>query len=296
MSIASPRIVTLLPAASEMVCALGLREFLTGVSHECDYPDSLRILPKVTKSLMPEGLSSEQVDQVVASWSKDQRALYALDSDLLVELAPDVIVTQSLCQVCAVSDRDVEGVIDRLSKNAKVVRLSPVAIEDIFLGLRQIAEAVGDVSLADPVVAELRRRVAMVQMDASKDACSPRVVHLEWVSPLYSSGHWSPEIISLAGGNECIGQPGKPSQRIDWQDILSADPDVLLVSCCGYDLARNAKEMELLKEFPGYWDLKCVQSGRIYPVDGNSYFSRPGPRLIDTLELVRNIIGRFAER
>jgi len=287
------RIVSLLPSATEIVCELGLREQLVGVTHECDYPPSVRTLPKVTQTLVPHDASSSQIDALVRERMRSNPALYALDLTTLQRLRPDLIVTQTLCGVCAVAEAEVSAAICSLPGHPKVVTLEPKRLAEVFDCLRVVGDAAGVSSRASESIAELQARVAAVveRTRAVKDW--PRVILLEWIDPPFSCGHWSPELVRLAGGIELVGQEGQPSRTIAWDDVILADPEVLVIACCGFDVERTRQDLPILAAYPGFDGLSCVRSGRVYLADGSAYFSRPGPRLVDSLEILAHLLHPY---
>ncbi|MCS6977190.1 MAG: cobalamin-binding protein [Gemmatales bacterium] len=284
------RIVSLLPSATEIICELGLGGQLVGVTHECDYPPFVLSLPKVTRTLIPADASSRQIDAMVRERLRTQRALYTLDLPVLEQLRPDLIVTQALCDVCAVAEEEVKQAACTLPGQPRVVNLEPMRLEEVFASLRQVAEAAGVADRANIVANALRRRVQAVAERSARLDRRRRVVLLEWIDPPFCCGHWTPELIRLAGGIELIGQEGQPSRTISWEAVRRADPDVLVLACCGYSVERTLADLPILRSFPGYGDLKCVQSGQVYVVDGSAYFSRPGPRLVDSLEILAHLL------
>lgn len=284
------RIVSLLPSATEIVCALGLGDQLVGVTHECDYPPAVRNLPKVTHTLIPSDAASRDIDAMVRAQLNAERTLYKLDPAALERLQPDLIVTQTLCDVCAVAESDVTAAVCRLPGRPKVINLEPTRLEDVFESMRTVGAAAGFAPRAKEVVSELKSRVAMVATRASSFAKRPRVVLLEWIDPPFSSGHWSPELVELAGGREMIGRTGERSRGVDWEEIVRADPEVLVVACCGFDAGRTMQDLPILRGNAGYERLSCVRAGRVHVVDGNAYFSRPGPRLVESLEILAELI------
>lgn len=284
------RIVSLLPSATEIVCALGLEESLVGVTHECDFPPSVRKLPKVTRTLIPQDASSHAIDQRVRERLRNDNALYTLDLPALHALQPDLIVTQALCDVCAVAEAEVTAAACSLPGNPRVINLEPTCLTEVFESLRLVGQAAGVPERAERVIADLQTRVQAVIQRTQLIAHRPRIVLLEWIDPPFSSGHWSPELVQMAGGVEAIGRAGERSQTIDWETIRACDPEVLLIACCGFDVARTTQDLPILQGFSGYHELTCVRNGRVFVTDGNAYFSRPGPRLVDSLEIVAHVL------
>lgn len=284
------RIVSLLPSATEIVCELGLGDKLVGVTHECDYPPFVLGLPKVTKTLIPHHATSREIDSLVRERLRTQRALYTLDFPVLERLQPDLIVTQALCDVCAVAEAEVREAACSLPGRPRVVNLEPTRLEEVFGSLHQVAEAAGVPERAEAAVARLRRRVEIVAERSRGIQHRPRVVLLEWIDPPFCSGHWSPELIRLAGGIEVIGREGEPSRTTPWQAIRFADPDVLVIACCGFSVERTLHDVPILKAYPGFDQMTCVAKERVYVVDGSAYFSRPGPRLVDSLEILAHAL------
>jgi iron complex transport system substrate-binding protein len=282
------RIVSLLPSATEIVCELGLAEHLVGVSHECDYPSYVHGLPKVTKSLIPANATSDEIDKLVRERLKTERALYRLDRLALERLQPDLIITQTLCEVCAVAESEVAAAIGSLPNRPRVVNLEPTCLEDVFASIEDVGDAAGIPLRARTVIEQLRTRVDAVVERSSSLAYRPRVVLLEWIDPPFCAGHWSPELIEMAGGREMIGNAGERSRTLAWQEIVDADPEFMLIACCGFDVERALADLPTLKSYPGFESLACVRSRSVYVVDGNAYFSRPGPRLVDSLEILAN--------
>ncbi len=284
------RIVSLLPSATEIVCEIGLGNQLVGVTHECEYPHFARNLPKVTKTLIPLDASSHEIDRLVRERLTTQRALYSLDEKILEKLQPDLIVTQALCDVCAVAEYEVNAAVCRLPGHPRVINLEPHCLDEVFACMSLVGDAAHISNQADLAVARLRNRVKAVK-DRSRIIANPsRVIVLEWVDPPFSAGHWTPELVRYAGGIEVIGQESQPSRTIRWDEVVSADPDVLVIACCGFDVARTRKDLPILTAYPGFDSLRCVRSHRVYLADGNAYFSRPGPRLVDSLEVLANAL------
>lgn len=284
------RIVSLLPSATEIVCELGLGDALVGVTHECDHPRFVADLPKVTRTLIPHDASSRDIDALVRERLKTQRALYTLDLPTLERLAPDLIVTQALCDVCAVAEAEVTAAACSLPGRPRVVNLEPMRLEQVFECMTLVGEAAGVPDRAATAVQRHRDRVGAVAERTESIAARPRVVLLEWLDPPFCSGHWSPELVRLAGGVEAVGIEGQASRTVKWDEIRRADPEVLMIACCGFTLERTRLDLPILAGYPGFFDLSCVRSGRVYVTDGNAYFSRPGPRLVDSLEILAHAL------
>lgn len=284
------RIVSLLPAATEMVCAVGLQDQLVGVTHECDYPAFVRDLPKVTRTLIPAEASSGDIDRLVRERLETQRALYTLDFAMLQELQPDLIVTQALCDVCAVAEDEVRAVACTLPGAPRVINLAPQSLADVFVAVRQLAAAAGAEHQGQTVVRELAARVDAVVTRTAGLRERPRVALLEWLDPPFSCGHWSPELVRWAGGIEGLGQEGQPSRTLGWEEVLAWQPEVVFIACCGWSVVRTLGDLPLLNAVPGWESLPAVRTGRVYVSDGSQYFSRPGPRLVDSLELLAHTL------
>ena len=285
------RIVSLLPSATEIVCALGLGPDLVGVTHECDHPPFVRDLPKVTRTLIPTTASSVEIDTLVRERLANERALYTLDLPALQSLEPDLIVTQALCDVCAVAEDEVRAAACMLPGQPRVVNLEPETLAEVFDAIRQVAEAAGVPHRADAVIDGLRARVAAVVNRAeARGPARPRVALLEWLDPPFSCGHWNPELVRLAGGVEGLGREGQRSRTLRWDDVIAWQPELIVIACCGFDVARTMDDVDGLTEVPGWIDLPAVRDGRVAVADGSQYFSRPGPRLVDSLEILAHAI------
>lgn len=280
------RIVSLLPSATEIVCSLGLEHQLVGVTHECDYPPSVRRLPKVTHTLIPIDTNSAEIDRLVAERMSEGQALYTLDLVALEALRPDLIVTQSLCGVCAVAEDEVQAAACTLPGRPRVVNLEPTSLDEVLASVSTVAAAAGVGQRAAGMVRDLQRRVDAVTARSAAVKDRPRTVLLEWIDPPFSCGHWSPELVRLAGGVEGLGREGEPSRRATWQEILDWNPEVLVIACCGFDVERTLADLPILAAQSGWSELSCVRDDRVYVVDGSAYFSRPGPRLVDSLEIL----------
>jgi len=287
----APRIVSLLPSATEILCALGLADLLVAVTHECDYPSVALGKPQITRSRLTPDMSSGEIDAAVRSQlASDAHSLYTIDRDLLADLRPDLVVTQQLCTVCAVDMEDVLDAIRDLPHIPEVINLEPMSLSDVLGDIEMLGEATSHSPASRILVNSLEARIEQVREAAAQAVDEPRVAFLEWVDPLFCGGHWNPELVRLAGGHDPLGQEGEPSQRIEWEQVAAFDPEVMVISCCGFSAERARQDLPLLEALPGYGDLPCVRSGRIHVVDGSAYFSRPGPRLVDSLELLADFL------
>ncbi len=284
------RIVSLLPSATEIICGLGLRDSLVGVTHECDYPPSVTNLPKVTQTLIPTAATSRNIDGLVRERLKTEKALYSLDMPVLQSLRPDLIVTQALCDVCAVAESEVRSAACSLPGNPHVINLEPTCLHDVFQCIHQVGEATECVQNSNDYVVQLQRRVGAVAKRTAFIKDRPSVMLLEWIDPPFCAGHWSPELVEIAGGREAIGIPGERSVSTSWERIIEVDPEVLMIACCGFDVQRTMQDIPLLQAYPNWKSLTCVNLNRVYIVDGSAYFSRPGPRLVDSLEILANAL------
>jgi iron complex transport system substrate-binding protein len=284
------RIVSLLPSATEIVCSLGLGDQLVAVTHECDYPAFVRGLPKATRTLIPKDAASGEIDRLVREKLSGQRALYTLDLETLEALRPDLIVTQALCDVCAVAAEEVEDASCRLPGRPPVVNLEPETLDEVYGAIRLVAEAAGIAARGEQTVRGLQARVAAVAERSASVTRRPRVVLLEWLDPPFSCGHWSPQLVRLAGGEELLGREGQKSRTLTWDEVTAAEPDVVFVACCGFDLERTLVDTDALRNAPDWRALPAVRTGRVYVADGSQYFSRPGPRLVDSLEILAHAL------
>jgi iron complex transport system substrate-binding protein len=285
------RIVSLLPSATDIICALGLGDRLVGVTHECDWPAFVLGLPKVTRSLIPHDATSRQIDELVRERLRTQRALYSLDLPVLEALRPDLIVTQALCDVCAVAEEEVRAVACTLPGHPRVINLEPTTLAQVLDSVAQVAAATGTEHRAEVVIRGLRARVDAVAARTKALPNRPRVALLEWIDPPFSCGHWNPELVWLAGGVEGLGREGHPSRTLRWDELVAWQPEVLFIACCGFTVERTLQDLEILRGYPGWADLPRVAARRVYVVNGSDYFSRPGPRLVDSLEILAHALG-----
>lgn len=286
------RIVSLLPSTTEIAFALGLGDQVVAVTHECDFPAAARARPVITASALEHSdASSEAIDAAVRSQLRDGLSIYTLDSVLLEQLQPDLILTQALCDVCAVSFSSVEQAVAATSVAPRILSLEPTTLDAIFGTILAVGNATGRRERALELVAELRARVERVQARVAQASYRPRVACLEWFDPPFGPGHWLPELVELAGGRAGLGQAGEPSRRIAWGEVIAFAPEVIVLTPCGFDLERTAREAAaILPHRPGWTALPAVRNGRVYAVDANSYMSRPGPRIVDSLELLARLI------
>ncbi len=286
-----PQIVSFLPSATEMACALGLADQLVGITHECDYPPEISGKPVVVRNALPiETMSQPQVDAAVAQRIRDGLSLYEVDEKLLQQLAPDLILTQNLCQVCAPSGNEVSQAVNLLPRKPEILWLTPTSLEEIFANVRELGEATGRAQEAEELIATGRVRLEKIAALTRDLSHRPRVFCMEWLDPVYCSGHWVPEMAKLAGGVDTLARVGEDSVRIPWEDVLAWAPEVLVITPCGFSLDKVIEQAQELPNFPGWSDLPAVREGRVYAVDANSYFARPGPRVVDGTELLAHLI------
>src|SRR4051812_18811061 len=295
-----PRIVSFLPSATEMVCALGMEDQLVGITHECDYPESVKSKPVVVRNVLPiETMTQSEIDRAVAERLREGLSLYQIDEDQLAALAPDVILTQNLCQVCAPSGNEVSQVLKALTHQPEIVWLTPQSINEIFQNVLDLGIAIGQIGAAEKLVASCRARLDQLRAKTSAVAHRPRVFCMEWLDPIYACGHWVPEQVSIAGGRDEIGSSGGESVRVNWQTLADWAPEVLVMMPCGFNLAQTMKQIwqhlgpysSLAAEHrAAFFALPAVRNDRVYAVDANSYFARPGPRVVEGAELLAHLI------
>jgi len=285
------RIVSFLPSATEMVCALGLGDQLFGVTHECDYPAEAQGKPVVVRSVLPiETMSQSEIDKAVTERMRAGLSLYKIDEELLEQLAPDLILTQDLCQVCAPSGNEASQALNLLSKKPRILFMTPRSLSEIDRNMLDLGEATGCLKEAEALVGKGRDRLQRISEATRSLAHRPRVFCMEWIDPVYCSGHWVPEMVKIAGGVDELGHEGGDSVRIPWDDVLKWFPEVLIVTPCGLDLDKVVSKAAQLFDYPGWGDLPAVRDGRVYAVDANSYFARPGPRVVEGTELLAHLI------
>ncbi len=284
------RIVSLLPSATEIVCALGMAEQLVGRSHECDYPEVVKTLPVCTAPRFDPHGSSAEINARVREVLREALSVYRVDEALLQALQPDVIITQSLCEVCAVSLADVRQAVCAWSAATQIVSLEPNRLGDVFMDIQRVAEALGVPERGAEVVAALRAHMAAIAERARPLPDKPTVACIEWIDPLMAAGNWIPELVEMAGGINLFGEAGAHSPWLTWDALRAADPQVIILMPCGFDIARTAEDLPILQALEGWQSLRAVQTGRVYLTDGNQYFNRPGPRLAESLEILAEIL------
>jgi len=295
----SKRIASLLSSATEIIAALDLGDALVGRSHECDFPAWVRELPCVTASRVHTSNPSAQIDAEIKRTLASGESVYRIDADLLRTLKPDLIVTQRQCEVCAVSPRDVQTALaDWPGLKPQIVELNPNCLADLWADIRAVAAAARVRQVGETLIARLQGRIHAVTARASSADRHPRVACLEWLDPLMAAGNWMPELVALAGGVNLFGEAGRHSPWMMWEQLCESDPDVILLMPCGFDLDRTMQDLPLLTVRPGWSELAAVRSGRVFATDGNQYFNRPGPRLVDSVEILAEILhpGLFEPR
>ncbi len=278
------RIISLVPSATEMLFALGLGSDVIAVTHECDYPPAALELPKVTRDVLPTGLSPAEIDAAVKERTLAGDSIYELDTEALHELAPELIVTQALCSVCAVSLDDVRAVAQELDPSPEVISLDPHTLGEVLGDARTIAQATGARDAAVELIRAASARIDRVRV-AVRGARRPRVTALEWLDPPFAAGHWTPQLIEFAGGEDVVGFAGEPSEERSWTELAAVEPDVVIVMPCGFDAEIAHREAEMHRD-----QLASLGAGEVVAVDASAYFSRPGPRIVDGLELLAHIL------
>ncbi len=290
------RIVSLLPAATEMVCGIGLRTQLVGVSHECNWPPGLEGLPRMTRSRIDSSADSAAIDAQVKRLAASGEAMYEVADDLLAALRPDLIVTQAQCDVCAVSLASVQDVVAARPElsHTHVLALNPRSLSEVFADIERIGAAAGASEASRAYADALRARVEAVRETVRQEARTPRprVVVIEWVEPLMAAGNWTPELVEIAGGDYGLATAGRHSPYVAWEEIVAFTPEALVIAPCGFDLARSELEAERLTRLPGWRQLPAVVHKNAAVIDGDAYLNRPGPRLVESLELLHGLISR----
>jgi iron complex transport system substrate-binding protein len=286
------RICSFLPSATETIYALGLEDQLYGVTHECDYPTEARQKPKLTMSELTYSRDSKKIDDKVRKALQKGEPIYALNFDALSDASPDVIFTQELCEVCAVSFGEIHRAVSKLPKQAEVVSLDTFTLKDILDSILKIGTKCSRSSEANELVRILNSRIESVTLLVSKQRRPPkRVFFMEWIDPIMSGGHWMAELIMRAGGDDIFALPGKNSRRVDWDEIVEYAPEYMIIAPCGFGVERTEKEAAILKKLDGWNGIPAVQSKNVFAADGNAYFSRPGPRIVDGLEILSMMLN-----
>ena len=281
-------IVSLLPSATEIVCALGMGDKLVGVSHCCDRPPSVRHLPKMTRTHVPYRADSRTIDDHVRRHLAGHAALYDLDIEALAAVKPDVVVSQALCDVCAVATGEVDDAIRALPGRPALIDLTPNTLDDVFADIETVANGLNVGSAGAALVRSLRERRDRVvsRTNTIAEDERPKVAFLEWLIPPFNGGHWNPELVALAGGRDLLGSRADPSSTLNWKTVVEARPDVVFVACCGFTVERAMQDVDIVRTEASWNALPAVKQGRVYVADGNAYFASPGPRLIDGLEIL----------
>jgi iron complex transport system substrate-binding protein len=284
------RIASLLPSATEILWSLGLVDDIVGVSHECDFPAQVREKPAVIHSRLPHGASAAEIDRIVREFMARGESLYGVDADLLHELKPDLIVTQDLCHVCSASPEDLASALTKFEERPEVLCLNPQNLSEVWRDVMLVAQATSRVAEGEKVLRDIRQRLDALQKQIAAMAGRPRVAFLEWLDPFYVGGHWVPEMVALAGGEDVFGEIGRASFRVTMPQVVAAAPEIIVVSPCGYDARQAAEEYRKIS-WPAEWfEIPAVKNQRVYAFEANSYASRPGPRLATGVEALAKIL------
>ncbi len=285
------RIISLIASSTEIVCALGFEDSLVGRSHECDYPPGVQQLPACSEPKFNIHGTSREIDERVKRIVRESLSVYRVDAEKLKVLKPDVIITQDHCEVCAVSLKDVqEAVCDWVGDKVKIVALRPNALADVWQGIRQVADALGQPNQAEKLISCCQERMLDISQKAKNLHQHPSVACIEWIEPLMCAGNWVPELVDMAGGRDLLGKPGEHSPWMIWEQLRQANPEIIIVMPCGWDIERTRQEMPVLMKKSGWNQLKAVRQDKVYLTDGNQYFNRPGPRLVESLEILAEIM------
>ena len=280
------RICSLLPGATEVVAALGRTRYLVGISHECDYPSEIRTKPVLIRSTVDAGLPSPEIDRHVRTMLQAGQSLYEVDETLLTRVRPDLVIAQDLCHVCAITPAQLRHALRVLPSPPRLLSLNPSTLDDVLADIERIGAAIGRTQEASVLVEQLRSRLEAVLLQVAHAETRPRVACLEWLDPLFAAGHWVPEMVACAGGVDVLGTPGSPSAQITWEQVQAAQPDVLIIMPCGFSIARTRQELNRLTRRTGWKKLPAVKHGRVFLVEAAAYFNRPGPRVIDGVEIL----------
>ena len=295
------RLVSLLASATEMVAALGCLDQLVARSHECDYPPSILSLPVVSRVQIDTDASSASIDAQIKQLARGTPgprdaaikalSIYAIDVELLQELRPDVIFTQTQCEVCAVSERDVTRAVERLTGlQPRIISLAPYRLDDVWEDIVRVGEALGRRAQAERLVQDYQHRLKCLRELTMHQGAKPRVAVLEWLDPLMGAGNWTPELVAMAAGENVFGEMGQHAPWLTWEELQAADPDVLVLAPCGFTLERILQDVPLLQQHPSWQSLRAVKNGRVYTIDGNAYINRSGPRLVESAEILGCIL------
>jgi iron complex transport system substrate-binding protein len=284
------RIISLIASATEIVCALGFENSMVGRSHECDYPPSIKILPVCTSTKFNTEGASYEIDERVKAIVQEGLSVYRVSAELLEELKPSHIITQTQCEVCAVSLRDVEEAVCKItSSRPAIVSLEPNSLADIWSDIRRVGNALGDGRRAEELITHLQERMNEIAQRAQLLQERPKVACIEWIDPLMSTGNWMPELVRMAGGINLFGEAGKHSPWMTWEELVAADPEIIVIMPCGFDIERTIADMPALTVRSEWKNLKAVRTSRIFIADGNQYFNRPGPRLVESLQILAEL-------
>ncbi|MCA9407268.1 MAG: cobalamin-binding protein [Candidatus Omnitrophica bacterium] len=285
------RIISLIASATEIVCALGFEDQLVGRSHECDFPATVLKLPACSEPKINIHTTSAEIDRQVKEVVRDSLSVYRVDVEQLKCLNPDVIITQDHCEVCAVSLKDVEAAVcNWLDSRPQIVSLRPDALKDIWLGIEQVAAALGNCDKGKQLVQDLKDQMQAIVKQIPQNHTKPTVACIEWIDPLMAAGNWIPELVAMAGAIDVFGVAGKHSPWMTFAELQKKDPDYIITMPCGWDIERTREEMYLLTEQKGWSELKAVKSNRVFITDGNQFFNRPGPRVVESLQILTEIL------
>jgi iron complex transport system substrate-binding protein len=287
----APRIVSLIASSTEIVCALGFEDQLVGRSHECDFPESVKRLPVCTATKFQTDGRSYEIDQRVKAILQEGLSVYRVDAEKLKQLHPDIIITQTQCEVCAVSLKDVEAAVcEMIDSRPKIVSLQPNALADIRADIMRVAEALDASEQGRALISRLQQRMSAIAERTNALTKKPAVACVEWIDPLMAAGNWMPELVEMAGGINLFGEAGKHSPWMTWEQLLEKNPEVMVILPCGFDIERTRQDMPILMQKPGWSQLQAVRNHQVYLADGNQYFNRPGPRIAESLEILAEIL------
>ena len=293
------RILSLLPSATEILCRLGLRERLVGISHECDFPAEVHGLPILTRPKLDSRSTSSEIDQSVEVLLQQGSGIYELDEQLLISLKPDLVITQDQCDVCAIPAEEVMLACSHMGDDTpEILSLSPERVGDILDDIPRVAEAAGGDHAGKELHLQLKERLDSLKLRVQRVRSRPRVICIEWIEPLMVAGNWVPELVEIGGGGYALIDAGEQSRRSNWQEIREYDPQVIIIAPCGFPIEQTQCELELLSNSADWHTLEAVRNGRVYVVDGNAYLNRPGPRIVDSAELIAGLVqpGFFASK